>query len=181
MTAMKGIIFNLVEDVVRRDHGDDYWDDVVDDSGLTAAYTSLGTYPDHELETLAGVVAAREQLPPTAVVRHVGHQGVAMLAARYPAFFDAHADVRSFLLSLNTEVHPEVRRLYPGAVIPEFEQRFPEPDVLELVYASERGRCDLAEGLVLGAADHYGQRVDVSQPECVHHGDPVCVIRVRTA
>ena len=37
------------------------------------------------------------------------------------------------------------------------------------------------EGLVLGAADHYGQRVDVSQPECVHHGDPVCVIRVRTA
>jgi hypothetical protein len=157
---MKGIILNLVEDVVRSEHGEDYWDDVVDETGLAASYTSLGTYPDHE------------------VVRHVGHVGMATLAARYPAFFEPHDGLHPFLLSINTIVHPEVRRLYPGAVIPEFEHSQPAPGVIELGYTSERGRCDLAEGLVLGAAQHYGERVVVSQPMCVHRGDDRCVIRV---
>ncbi|HET7902077.1 MAG TPA: heme NO-binding domain-containing protein [Candidatus Nanopelagicales bacterium] len=178
---MKGIILNLVEDVLRQDRGDDYWDDVVDRSGLAAAYTSLGTYPDQDVEVLARVIADRERTSTTEVIRHAGHAGLAMLAVRYPAFFTPHDDLRSFLLSLNTVVHPEVRRLYPGAVIPEFEHRFPEPDVLELVYVSERGRCDLAEGLVLGAADHYREAITVTQPSCTRRGDDACVIRVATA
>jgi hypothetical protein len=178
---MKGIILNLVEDVVRQDRGDDYWDDVVDASGLVGAYTSLGTYPDQDVEALARAVAEREQSSTGDVIRHAGHAGMAMLAVRYPAFFSPHDDLRSFLLSLNAVVHPEVRRLYPGAVIPEFEHRFPEPGVLELVYVSERGRCDLAEGLVLGAADHYGEKVAVTQPACMRRGDDVCVIRVAAA
>ena len=71
-----------------------------------------------------------------------------------------------------------LRRLYPGAVIPEFDIAFPEAHVVELGYVSERGRCDLAEGLVLGAAEHYGEAVAVSQRTCVHRGDERCVIRV---
>ena len=175
---MKGIILNLVEDVVRGEHGDDYWDDVVDSSGLAASYTSKGTYPDHEVEVLATVVAERDGGSAHDVIRHVGHAGMASLAMRYPAFFEPHAGLRPFLLALNTTIHPEVRRLHPGAVIPDFEQRFPEPHVIELGYLSERGRCDLAEGLVLGAAEHYGERVVVSQPTCVRRGDERCVIRV---
>jgi hypothetical protein len=178
---MKGIILNLVEDVVRREHGDDYWDEVVDESGLAASYTSLGTYPDHEVEALARVVAEREGTTAPEVIRHVGREGMAVLADRYPAFFEPHLGLRTFLLSLNSVVHPEVRRLYPGAVIPEFEHRFPEPHVIELVYTSARGRCDLAEGLVLGAAAHYGETVVVSQPVCVHRGGDGCVIRVELA
>lgn len=175
---MKGIILNLVEDVVRHEHGEVYWDEVVDASGLAASYTSLGTYPDHEVETLARAVAEREGATPAEVIRHVGHQGMAILAERYPGFFAPHTELRTFLLSLNAVVHPEVRRLYPGAVIPEVEHSAPEPGVIELGYTSARGRCDLAEGLVLGAADHYGERVVVSQPVCVHRGDDHCVIRV---
>jgi hypothetical protein len=176
---MKGIIFNLVEDVVRRERGDRYWDDVVDASGLHGAYTSLGTYPDHDLAVLADVIARREQAPVPDVVRHVGHEGIALLAARYPEFFAPHRGARSFLLALNSVVHPEVRRLYQGAVIPTFEHRFPSDDVVEMLYRSERGRCDLAEGLVLGAGAHYGEALEVGQSECVHLGDPHCVIRVR--
>ena len=83
---MKGVIFNLVEDVVRREHGDDVWDDVVDESGVTGAYTSLGSYPDARPRRAGGDGrAAREHRRRRAVVRHVGHQGIATLAARYPA------------------------------------------------------------------------------------------------
>jgi hypothetical protein len=174
---MKGVIFNLVEDVVRRENGYDYWDDVIDASGVAGAYTSLGTYPDVELDHIARVVAEREGLTPDAVVRHVGHTGMQALALRYPELFVPDG-LRSFLMSLNTVVHPEVRRLYPGAVIPGFDCRTPTDDVLELVYVSERGRCDLAEGLVAGAAEHYGVDVEVRQPECIRRGDPRCVIAV---
>ena len=175
---MKGLILNLVEDVVRAEHGEDYWDGVVDESGLAASYTSMGTYPDHEVETLASLVAQRDGVTAQEVVRHVGRSGMSTLAARYPGFFDPHPGLRPFLLSLNTTIHPEVRRLYPGAVIPEFDIALPDAQVLELGYVSERGRCDLADGLVLGAAEHYGEQVVVSQRTCVHRGDERCVIRV---
>jgi hypothetical protein len=177
---MKGVIFNLVEDVVRREHGDAFWDDVIDGSGVSGAYTSLGTYADGELESLAIHVGERVGADPASVVRHVGHEGIAMLAERYPEFFEPHVDARSFLLSLNTVVHPEVRRLFPGAMVPEFTQRLPSPDVLELVYSGTRGRCDLAEGLIVGAGRYYDEQLEVTQPLCTRRGDDVCVLRVRS-
>jgi hypothetical protein len=178
---VKGVIFNLVEDVVREEHGDAAWDDVVDDAGVTGAYTSLGSYPDSDLVAIASALADRTGSDTGSVVRHVGHRSIASLAARYPEFFDPHEDVRSFLMTLNGIIHPEVRKLYPGAIPPTFDLRSDDPQVLELVYRSARGRCDLAEGLILGAADHYGQRVEISQAQCALRGDDVCVIRVRTS
>lgn len=177
---MKGVIFNLVEDVVRREHGDAFWDAVIDQTGVSGAYTSLGTYADAELDSLAANVGVRTGAEPDAVVRHVGHEGIAMLADRYPEFFAPHVDARSFLLSLNTVVHPEVRRLFPGAMVPEFVHRFPSPDVLELVYTGMRGRCDLAEGLVVGAGLYYDEQLEVTQPQCTRRGDDTCVLRVRS-
>ena len=53
---MKGVIFNLLEDVVRDEQGDDFWDNVVEVSGASGAYTSLGTYSVGEL------TAQRERL-----------------------------------------------------------------------------------------------------------------------
>lgn len=176
---MKGIVLNLVEDVVRAEHGDDYWDDVLETAGVTGAYAALGTYPDTDLEAIASTVARAEGLGTADVVRHVGGQGFATFARRYPELVEPYAGTRELLLALNSEVHPAVRRLYPGSVIPELGHRSPEPDVLELVYTSERRRCDLAEGLVLGAAAHYGETVEVTQPECARTGAAACVIRVR--
>ena len=177
---MKGVIFNLVESVVRSERGDDAWDDVIDESGVSGAYTALGSYPDSDLVDIAQTVARQVGTDTSSVVRHVGQEGLELLARRYPEFFTPHEDVRSFLLTLNDIIHPEVRRLYPGALVPEFDYRMDEPGVLELVYRSERGRCDLAEGLVLGAGRHYGQRIGISQPVCVHLGDDHCVLRVVT-
>ena len=43
---MKGVVFNLLEQLVARDFGEDTWDALLDASGLEGAYTSLGSYPD---------------------------------------------------------------------------------------------------------------------------------------
>jgi Haem-NO-binding len=175
---MKGIIFNLAEEVVTAEHGADTWDVLLDNAGLEGAYTSLGSYPDAELNRL--VAAASDELgaTPAEVVRGLGHSALPLLAERYPGFFEGHT-CRSFLLTLNDIVHPEVRKLYPGADVPDFTFGGDSDDVLEIGYASPRRLCALAEGFVLGAADHFGETVSVEQTECLLRGDDRCLLVCR--
>jgi hypothetical protein len=63
-------------------------------------------------------------------------------------------------------------------VFPEFVHRTPSQQVPEHVFASERGRCDLAEGLVLGATDQVGTSAALRQCERQPRGAPHCVIEV---
>ena len=43
-------------------------------------------------------------------------------------------------------------------------------------YRSPRKMCSFAEGLLLGAADHFAERLTIEQPFCMKRGDPQCVL-----
>lgn len=176
---MKGIVFNLLQQIVTRDHGEDAWDDLLDAAGLEGAYTSLGSYPD---EDLGGLVAAASQaldMPPDDVVRWFGRNALPLLAGSYPAFFAEHESTRPFVLTLNEIIHPEVRKLYPGADVPEFEFEIRGDDELLMDYRSPRRMCAFAEGLLVGAADHFGESVAIEQTECMNRGDSRCLLDIR--
>ena len=51
---MKGIVFNLLQEVVTQHHGEDVWDDLVDAAGVDGVYTSVGSYSDDEMTALVG-------------------------------------------------------------------------------------------------------------------------------
>jgi hypothetical protein len=102
-----------------------------------------------------------------------------LLAKRYPAFFASHENVRSFLLTLNNIIHPEVRKLYPGAQTPVFDFDTSLPDMLRIGYNSPRRLCALAEGFMHGAAGYFGQQLDIGQSQCMHHGADRCIFHVR--
>lgn len=177
---MKGIVFNLLEEVVSNSYGDAAWDHLLDAAGLDGAYTSLGSYSDDEIFALVKVASDTLALPQDDVLRWFGRQAMPLLAARYPAFFANHADPRSFLLTLNSIIHPEVRKLYPGAQTPVFDFDTSLSDLLAIGYNSPRRLCALAEGFMQGAAEYYGQRADIVQTECMHHGAERCLFHVRT-
>jgi hypothetical protein len=178
---VKGIIFNLAEEVVTALHGEDVWDAVLDKAGLEGAYTSLGSYPDEELTGL--VVAASELLgsSPDAVLRLLGEGAMPRLAERFPSFFTGHTSSRTFILTLNDVIHAEVRKLYPDATVPDFEFESPSDSEVVITYLSPRQLCALAEGFVAGAAHHYGEDVTIDQPECMHRGDRACLIHCQFA
>ncbi len=178
---MKGIVFNLLEQVVTAEHGERTWDALLESAGASGAYSSLGNYPDEELGRIIGAASQELRVPAQDVVRWFGRRAIPLLARGYPAFFTPHRRTRDFLLTLNTIIHPEVRKLYPDAVVPEFEFATPAPDVLHLGYRSPRRMCALAEGFILGAADHYGETAELAQPSCMLRGDPACTIVVRFA
>jgi hypothetical protein len=174
---VKGIIFNLLQEVVEEDHGETTWDALLAAAGVDGSYTSLGSYPDTEFVGLVHAASDALQRPFDEVVRWAGERAMPLLAARYPEFFEGHASVQPFLATLNGIIHPEVRKIYPGAVVPDFDFDMTGPDVLVLGYRSERRLCALAEGFIIGAAAHFGQAVGLDQPSCMLHGDERCLIR----
>jgi hypothetical protein len=171
---MKGIIFNLLQETVSHEYGADTWDALLESTGLEGAYTSLGNYPDEQLVALVGAASAALKTPPDVIIRWFGVRALPILATKYPAFFQRHQTTRSFILTLNAIIHPEVRKLYPGADTPDFEFDASSPDVLHMVYRSKRKLCALAEGLIEGAAGQYGETVQIGHPQCMHRGDAHC-------
>jgi len=175
---MKGIVFNLLEEVVRREYGEDTWDDLLSAARLEGAYTSLGTYPDDHLGQLVAAASAALHQPGAAVIRWFGRSALPLLAQKYPDFFAGHTSARPFVLTLNDIIHPEVRKLYPGALIPEFDFDTSSEEVLVMGYRSPRKLCALAEGLIEGAAAHYQEKVLIAQPQCMLRGDEQCVFHL---
>jgi hypothetical protein len=176
---MKGIVFTLLQQVVSAQHGEDVWDDLIEAAGVEGAYTAVGTYEHQELHAL--VAAASEALGSTADQVQVwfGRGALPLLAQRYAEVFDGHTSTRSFVLTLNDVIHPEVRKLFPGAYAPSFEYDTSVPDELSLTYVSNRDLCRFAEGLVLGAADHFGDAVEVTHTRCTRDGDGSCTLTCR--
>ncbi|MDX6285824.1 MAG: hypothetical protein QOG53_1309 [Frankiales bacterium] len=176
---MKGVIFNLLEQVVGDEFGEETWDTLLSQANLSGAYTSVGSYPHEELVALVVLASEATGRPVDDLVRWFGRQALPLLYNRYPAFFDTHQNTRSFLLTLNDVIHPEVRKLFPGAYAPTFEVDSNDPHAVSLSYESHRGLCLFAEGLIEGAADHFGETTLVDQPECVKRGDARCLLRAK--
>lgn len=174
---MKGIIFNIVEEVVNDRYGPDAWDSMLTVAGLDGSYTSLGSYDDGELFALVEVACTMTGASAPEVLRLLGAGAMPRLHARYPHFFEAAPDARAFILSLNSIIHPEVRKLYSGAGCPHFH--FGEDDgALTLGYNSPRKLCHLAHGFIDGLAAHYGETINVVQPRCMHEGHQSCQLRL---
>ncbi len=174
---MKGVIFNVVEEVVTEAYGADTWDALLDAAGVDGAYTALGNYDDAQLVAL--VAAASDALGASheEVLRLVGRAGFERLSSRYPHFVESHDTSRTVLRELNSVIHPQVLTIYPDASVPRFEVTGDDRQLV-LTYESARGLCHLAEGLAEGLATAFDERVTLHQRSCRHRGDDTCEIIV---
>jgi heme-NO-binding protein len=176
---VKGIVFDLLEGAVIRTHGENAWDDLLEAAGLEGGYTSLGSYPDQHLMDLVAAASAMTGESAQGVVRWFGREAMPVLASSYPRFFDGHTSIYTFLYTLNDIIHPEVRKLYPGADVPVFGFSTASDGAVTMTYGSHRKMCAFAEGLTEGAAAQFGQVVSITQATCMLRGDAVCTIEVR--
>lgn len=174
---MKGILFEVVAQVVERSEGHAAWDAALAAASSHGAFTSLGTYDDAEFLAIVGAVAGQRGESVADTARWLGRGALPLLVERYPSFAVGHS-TRTFVLTLNHVIHPEVRKLFPGGAPPDFVATDRPDGGLALEYRSSRALCTLAEGLILGTGDHFADPVEVSQSQCVHRGDPCCVLEL---
>ena len=175
---MKGTIFNLLEDMVDEEGGPEAWDDLLARAGVAGGYSSIGDYPDADLMALLSARSSASGRSVWTETRSFGSFALLGLARRYPVFFTPHARTRDFLLTLNDVIHPEVRKLHPAARPPTFGFESAHPDHLTLAYRSQRRLCGFAEGMIRGAATHFGEHVQILHRQCVHDGAEECLLDI---
>jgi Haem-NO-binding len=73
---MKGVVFNLLQEVVIRAHGADTWDALLEAAALEGSYTSLGSYPDDHMIKLVGAASKALKVEPGEVLRWFGREAM---------------------------------------------------------------------------------------------------------
>ena len=76
-------------------------------------------------------------------------------------------------------IHGVMQAQHSGARPPRLLATRPEEGLVVLEYSSARRLCSLAKGIARGMASHYGERITLAEPLCMHRGDPICRIEAR--
>jgi predicted hydrocarbon binding protein len=177
---MKGIVFVKFNEFVEELWGEEFWDELLFDAQLPSegVFTTVGLYDDQEFFTLVELIIEKKNISGKDAQFAFGKWVFKELYAAAPPQAHDFKDVFEFLHAVQNVIHIEVKKLNPDALLPEFE--FIEETMTELTfhYKSPRKLCFFCEGLVHGLAEHTGQQVKVSQPECEHEGAQRCLIKV---
>jgi predicted hydrocarbon binding protein len=145
-------------------------------------YLVTDAYPDKDFDRV--LKSASEQLskPASDLLREFGFFAAATtFHSLYPEFYEESGGTRQFLLDVEGRIHRLVRKSLPLASPPKLHVVAQGDHGVEVTYTSERGLCDLVDGLIRGTADYYQEHFAVEHPQCMRRGDPECAFFVDRA
>jgi Haem-NO-binding len=173
---MKGIIFNLLEDFIVDGWGEERFERIFSACPLhtKTAFVGPGTYPDSDLFALVERATVELGVDAPTALRAFGRYAMPKLAGKFEVFVRDHRHPKSFLCTLDTLIHVEVRKLFEHAEPPHLWFEDPAPNELVLHYQSRRKLCPLFEGLLDGTADYFGVPFTRTQTACMGDGAPSC-------
>lgn len=168
---MHGIIFASFNDFLRDMGGAEAVAEVF--QGET--YSMVDAHPDEAFSQLFERAVATTGVESDELLRRFGSfTGEHMFPRLYPAFYELAPDTCGFLLGVEDRIHELVRATIPNARPPSLAVASSGTGGVEITYDSPRRLCDLLEGLVLGTARHYGERIRVEETACARHGASAC-------
>ncbi len=177
---MLGFIFKEIEEYVKSNLGVGAWTQILTDAGLGDRKKFLNGlyYPDEELISIVVSTASVSGSPVAHVLKEFGRFLGGHLFTAYKPLI--HPDWRTleFLENVEETIHGVVRARNKKATPPQLIcHRVASREVL-VNYRSERKLCQLAQGMILGVAGHYGERIQLLEETCMHRNDESCKIWV---
>lgn len=162
---MKGMVFTEFMEMMDHEFGPELAEQVLEASQLPSGgiYTAVGTYHHDELLALVQQLSLATAIPAPELVRSFGRYLFGRFADMYARFFEGVTSSFQFLEKVDNHVHVEVLKLYPEAELPRFSPQRLDDRRMIFDYRSRRPFADLAEGLILGCAAHYGDRVQLER------------------
>ena len=162
---MKGIVFSEFLEMVDGKFSIEISERLLDEANPPSggAYTSVGTYDPQEMVLLVTKLSEIIDISVPDLLKTFGQHLLGRFVETFPAFFEGMTSAFDFLPRVESFVHLEVKKLYADAELPSFTCVSTKPGRLEMTYRSARNLPDLAEGLILGVIEHFGEPVGVSR------------------
>jgi hypothetical protein len=143
-------------------------------------YTSVEDYPDSELFSMVGASSKIVDVPAPTLVEQFGAYMFDVLNSKSPIFSEQQPDFFSFIKSIDGVIHKEVKKLYDSPNLPSLDCEQISDNKLNIKYSSPRKLCFLAEGLIRGAAKHYGVDYSLQHETCMLNDSDHCLITLTT-
>lgn len=169
---MKGEIFNLFEDFVTENFGEEKFEEIfelVHTKLITKeAFVGPGTYPDSDFLAIVQEAVRSLGLTLEEGAFEFGRYCFPKLANKMPLYVDSHQDPKSFLLTLHDVIHVEVKKVMKDANPPEFTYEDTSPNHLAMTYKSKRKLYSFVEGLIQGVATHFDVKIKTERDVLCH-------------
>jgi heme-NO-binding protein len=145
-------------------------------------YSATEAYPDEDFERVLKRASEQLGMPVADILRRFGSFAAETTFRQlYPDFYTNSSGTRDFLLNVEGRIHRLVRATIPHASPPKLHVIPLGEDGVVVTYTSERGLCDLVDGLIRGTARHYRELFTVDQVQCMRRGDASCAFTVERA
>jgi len=154
---MKGVLPKLAQEYVHKTFGDELYESMQQEMG-EPVFLPSDSYPDQVLRQMAEFAAGKAGMGVREFFIGLGRYTVVRFNELYPGYFKKDS-LKEFYLRMN-DVHAQLTKTQPGIKPPRFSYE-DKGDVLFMNYRSGRGLFDYFEGILLGAADFKGERVEV--------------------
>lgn len=159
---MKGVVFTEYMEFIEDQFGYDVVDDMIDSSGVSGVYTQAGNYDFKELFEMVTALSKITQAPVGTLIGAFAKHLFKKLVVIYPKPIEQYTNSFEFISNIDDVVHPEVQKLYPEAELPTFETISQSESLLVMKYKSKKPLMDLAQGLMEGCGEHYGENLEIS-------------------
>lgn len=177
---MKGVVFDLLNQMVEEQFGFEAWESILDLADLDGIYVASETYSDDELFKLVVNAEKVSGIPKQQLLKEFGRYMLPNFVSSHPVFFEGQCSLKDFLLTVDRVIHAEVRKLYPEATLPTFDYLDPVDDPRKLImfYKSLRKLCALSEGLIDGAASYFSEEYSLEHTICMLKGADHCELKL---
>jgi hypothetical protein len=183
---MYGLVNVAVEDLVRREFGEETWLRIKARANVSVpSFSRMQQYPDHITYDLVAAASAELGMPADQVLRTFGHHWIAFAAANgYGSMFKlAGRDLPSFIANLDN-VHAKLGITFPDMDAPSFAVEAHEGESSDFdvhYYSSRQGLQPFVVGLLEGLAVLFETPAVVSVTATREAGADHDVFRVAVA
>jgi predicted hydrocarbon binding protein len=178
---MHGIVLKGLKDFVIETYDRETWRTLMEEAGVGyRLYVPVEEYPDEEVFALVETAVELTGIDAPDLLETFGRFVVPALVETYGVHVADEWSAIDLVANVETYIHESLRRM-PGSKYtpPELSARRVDETTVLVRYESDRGLCDLAEGLLYGIADHYGAELAVEERRCMHEGAEDCELLVR--
>lgn len=181
---MHGLIFVTWEKYLAERFGPSFLQEYRVAIGETPANAPLASrvYDDATLLAGVSVVSDLTRLPVNTLLREYGLYFIINgLTSHLCAYLLQQVNSGRDLLLMMRKAHAQMRRT-PDSLTPPifgYEALATDPKGLTLIYDSDRHLCPVLYGAIEGAAERYGEKVQITETTCMNNGAAACRFEVR--